>query len=65
MPTLQINTSAQLAANLENYRSSLDRLGSNIPIVINDNTNIPILIGLYPIKHILTTEVNVSTISSS
>ena len=51
MTRIQINKSAQSAADLDNYRSAIDRLGTNSPIALNNNKNIPILRGLYPEKY--------------
>ena len=48
MSATQMNKSAQLAADLDNYQSTLDIPGSNTPIAINNKTNMPILRGLYP-----------------
>ena len=42
---------AQIAANLDNYKSALDRLSNSTPIALNNTQNVEILKKLYPTKH--------------
>ena len=53
-PKQQIQKNAQMAADLDNYRSALDRLSQNTPIAINTEDNVNRLKKLYPEKHNIT-----------
>ena len=50
----QNTENAHLAADLDNYKSALDRLNQNTPIAINTEDNVKRLKQLYPTKHIIT-----------
>ena len=43
-----------MAADMDNYKTALDRLNQSTPIAINTEDNIKILKSLYPKKHIIT-----------
>ena len=42
---------AEIAANLDNYKSALDRLSKSTPIALNNTQNVEILKKLHPTKH--------------
>ena len=47
LPLQQIQKNGQLAADLDNYKTAMDRLAQATPIALNNDTNIQILKSLY------------------
>ena len=52
-PKQLLQKNAQMAAELDNYKSAIDRLSQATQIALNTNENISILKKLYPNKHII------------
>ena len=54
MTQQKIQKTAQMAADMDNYKTALDRLNQLTPIAINTEENIKILKSLYPKQHTIT-----------
>ena len=54
-----------MAADLDNYKSALDRLSQNTPIAINIEDNVQRLKKLYPPKHHITEDITDHTTSQN